>query len=170
MKVTIMRFARYHHAVSGKLLIDGQLVCGTLENADRMLPVGDYELGHDPRRLTTPFYIKGNASSKNASGKNASGKNASGKNASSKNASSEKPSVGDRGKYLKRVLLSPGNGVEGRKKQGRILLGETLYLGFLVHSQEAYEQVTDRLRMQLQQRNCAVAVLIRQSEDYFEVA
>lgn len=160
MKVTIMRFARYHHAVSGKLLIDGQLVCGTLENADRMLPVGDYELGHDPRRLTTPFYIKGNASSKEASSKEAS----------SKESSSKEASAGGRGKSLNRVLLSPGNGVEGRKKQGRILLGETLYLGFLVHSQEAYELVTDRLRMQLQQRNCQVAVLIRQSEDYFEVA
>ena len=155
MKITIMRFGRYHHAVSGKLLIDGQLVCGTLENVDKMLPLGDYELGHDGRRRTTPYYIKGKPSSEKSS---------------SKNPSSEKSSVGACGKCLKRVLLSPGNGIEGRKKQGRILLGETLYLGFLVHSQEAYEQVTDRLRMHLQSRSRPIAVQIRQSEDYFEVA
>ena len=130
MKITIVRFGRYHHAVSGKLLIDGQLLCGTLENFDKMLPLGDYELGHDGRRLTTPYYVKA------------------------------KP----------RVLLSPGNGIEGRKKEGRILLGETLYLGFLVRSQEAYELVTDRLRMQLQSRSRVVKVQILQSEDYFEVA
>ena len=145
MKITIMRFGRYHHAVSGKLLIDGQLMCGTLENFDRMLPLGDYRLGRDGRRSTTPYYITGKPSSK-------------------------KPSAGAQVKCLKRVLLSPGNGIEGRKKQGRILLGETLYLGFLVHSQEAYEQVTDRLRMHLQSRSRPVAVQIRQSEDYFEVA
>lgn len=71
---------------------------------------------------------------------------------------------------LRRVLLSPGNGVEGSKMQARILLGETAYLGFLIHSREAYDLVTSRLRMQLQGRHRPVSVLIRQSDDYFEAA
>lgn len=157
MEITIVRFGRYHHAVSGKLLIDGQLVCGTLENGDSMLPQGDYELGHDGRRSATPYYVKGKASKEKAS---------KGKTSSD----------GKRCQPAKRVLLSPGNGIDGGKMQSRILLGETLYLGFLVHSQEAYEQVTDRLRMQLGRQRMQlgtprhIAVHIRQSEDYFEVA
>ncbi len=145
MEIMIMRFGRYHHAVSGKLLIDGQQLCGTLENGDTLLPPGRYELRHDGRRSTTPYYIKVKPSCHKAS-----------------------PGMPRPG--LRRVLLSPGNGVEGSKMQARILLGETAYLGFLIHSREAYELVTSRLRMQLQGRHRPVSVLIRQSDDYFEAA
>jgi hypothetical protein len=31
MEIVIERFGSYHHAVSGRLLVDGQHVCDTLE-------------------------------------------------------------------------------------------------------------------------------------------
>ncbi len=44
MRIEILRFARYHKAVHGRLRIDGEPVCDTLENADNCLPVGVYGL------------------------------------------------------------------------------------------------------------------------------
>lgn len=42
MDIQILRFACYRHAVSGRLLIDGDPVCNTLENEDFLLPEGTY--------------------------------------------------------------------------------------------------------------------------------
>lgn len=44
MRIEIKRFARYHKAVHGRMRIDGEPVCDTLENADNRLPVGVYNL------------------------------------------------------------------------------------------------------------------------------
>lgn len=44
MEIVIKRFARLGKALHGRLWIDGDHVCDTLENADRCLPPGKYEL------------------------------------------------------------------------------------------------------------------------------
>ena len=44
LNLTIERFATYHDAVNGQLLIDGDHVCDTLEHKDFCLPEGRYQL------------------------------------------------------------------------------------------------------------------------------
>lgn len=44
LNITIERFASYHDAVNGRLLIDGDHVCDTLECKNCCLPEGRYQL------------------------------------------------------------------------------------------------------------------------------
>lgn len=44
LNITIERFASYHDAVNGRLLIDGDHVCDTLEYKNCCLPEGRYQL------------------------------------------------------------------------------------------------------------------------------
>ena len=56
MEIVIDRFGSYHHAVSGRLLIDGQHVCDTLEEDVHCLPEGEYALQRNSK-LALPYYI-----------------------------------------------------------------------------------------------------------------
>ena len=67
-----------------------------------------------------------------------------------------------------RVSFSRGNGIHGWRNHC-IIVGECLHLGFLIHSEECYELLIARIRMQFV-RHHAVVVKISRSPDFLEVA
>lgn len=131
MEIKIIRFGRYHHAVSGRLLIDGQHVCDTLEQDTGSLPEGEYVMCRN-KASALPYYIY-------------SGKEED-----------------------RKVFLSAGNGIHGWRRRC-IIVGECLHLGFLIHSQEHYDQLLPRLRMQLV-RHRPIVVKISRSPDFVDAA
>lgn len=131
MEIKIIRFGRYHHAVSGRLLIDGQHVCDTLEQDTGSLPEGEYVMCRN-KASSLPYYIY-------------SGKEED-----------------------RKVFLSMGNGIHGWRHRC-IIVGECLHLGFLIRSQEHYDQLLPRLRMQLV-RHRPIVVKISRSPDFVDVA
>lgn len=131
MEIKIIRFGRYHHAVSGRLLIDGQHVCDTLEQDTGSLPEGEYVMCRN-KASALPYYIY-------------SGKEED-----------------------RKVFLSMGNGIHGWRHRC-IIVGECLHLGFLIRSQEHYDQLLPRLRMQLV-RHRPIVVKISRSPDFVEAA
>lgn len=131
MEIKIIRFGRYHHAVSGRLLIDGQHVCDTLEQDTGSLPEGEYVMCRN-KASALPYYIY-------------SGKEED-----------------------RKVFLSMGNGIHGWRRRC-IIVGECLHLGFLIRSQEHYDQLLPRLRMQLV-RHRPIVVKISRSPDFVEAA
>ena len=131
MEIKIIRFGRYHHAVSGRLLIDGQHVCDTLEQDAGSLPEGEYVMCRN-KASALPYYIY---------------------------------SVS---KEDRKVFLSMGNGIHGWRRHC-IIVGECLHLGFLIRSQEHYDQLLPRLRMQLV-RHRPIVVKISRSPDFVDAA
>jgi hypothetical protein len=131
MEIKIIRFGRYHHAVSGRLLIDGQHVCDTLEQDAGSLPEGEYVMCRN-KASALPYYIY-------------SGKEED-----------------------RKVFLSMGNGIHGWRRRC-IIVGECLHLGFLIRSQEHYDQLLPRLRMQLV-RHRPIVVKISRSPDFVDAA
>lgn len=131
MEIKIIRFGRYHHAVSGRLLIDGQHVCDTLEQDTGSLPEGEYVMCRN-KASALPYYIY-------------SGKEED-----------------------RKVFLSMGNGIHGWRHRC-IIVGECLHLGFLIRSQEYYDQLLSRLRMQLV-RHRPIVVKISRSPDFVDAA
>ena len=130
MEIKIIRFGRYHHAVSGRLLIDGQHVCDTLEQDTGSLPEGEYFMCRN-KASALPYYIYS-------------------------------------GKEDRKVFLSMGNGIHGWRRRC-IIVGECLHLGFLIRSQEHYDQLLPRLRMQLV-RHRPIVVKISRSPDFVDAA
>lgn len=130
MEIKIIRFGRYHHAVSGRLLIDGQHVCDTLEQDTGSLPEGEYVMCRN-KASSLPYYIYS-------------------------------------GKEDWKVFLSMGNGIHGWRRRC-IIVGECLHLGFLIRSQEHYDQLLPRLRMQLV-RHRPIVVKISRSPDFVDAA
>lgn len=131
MEIKIIRFGRYHHAVSGRLLIDGQHVCDTLEQDTGSLPEGEYVMCRN-KASSLPYYIY-------------SGKEED-----------------------RKFFLSMGNGIHGWRHRC-IIVGECLHLGFLIRSQEHYDQLLPRLRMQLV-RHRPIVVKISRSPDFVDAA
>lgn len=131
MEIKIIRFGRYHHAVSGRLLIDCQHVCDTLEQDTGSLPEGEYVMCRN-KASALPYYIY-------------SGKEED-----------------------RKVFLSMGNGIHGLRRRC-IIVGECLHLGFLIRSQEHYDQLLPRLRMQLV-RHRPIVVKISRSPDFVDAA
>lgn len=131
MEIKIIRFGSYHHAVSGRLLIDGQHVCDTLEQDTGSLPEGEYVMCRN-KASALPYYIY-------------SGKEED-----------------------RKVFLSMGNGIHGWRRRC-IIVGECLHLGFLIRSQEHYDQLLPRLRMQLV-RHRPIVVKISRSPDFVDAA
>lgn len=131
MEIKIIRFGRYHHAVSGRLLIDGQHVCDTLEQDTGSLPEGEYVMCRN-KASSLPYYIY-------------SGKEED-----------------------RKVFLSAGNGIHGWRHRC-IIVGECLHLGFLIRSQEHYDQLLPRLRMQLV-RHRPIVVKIYRFPDFVDAA
>ena len=135
MEIKIIRFGRYHHAVSGRLLIDGQHVCDTLEQDAGSLPEGEYVMCRN-KASALPYYIY-------------SGKEDIGSGLEEKSdCVPEKKSDCAPEKKNRKVFLSMGNGIHGWRRRC-IIVGECLHLGFLIRSQEHYDQLLPRLRMQL---------------------
>lgn len=131
MEIKIIRFGRYHHAVSGRLLIDGQHVCDTLEQDTGSLPEGEYVMCRN-KASALPYYIYSVL------------------------------------KEDRKVFLSMGNGIHGWRRHC-IIVGECLHLGFLIRSQEHYDQLLPRLRMQLV-RHRPIVVKISRSPDFVDAA
>lgn len=155
MEIKIIRFGRYHHAVSGRLLIDGQHVCDTLEQDTGSLPEGEYVMCRN-KASALPYYIY--------SGKEDIG---SGLEEKSDCAPEEKSDCVPEEKNRK-VFLSMGNGIHGWRHRC-IIVGECLHLGFLIRSQEHYDQLLPRLRMQLV-RHRPIVVKISRSPDFVDAA
>lgn len=147
MEIKIIRFGRYHHAVSGRLLIDGQHVCDTLEQDTGSLPEGEYVMCRN-KASALPYYIY--------SGKEDIG---SGLEQKADCVPEEKN---------RKVFLSMGNGIHGWRRRC-IIVGECLHLGFLIRSQEHYDQLLPRLRMQLV-RHRSIVVKISRSPDFVDAA
>ena len=155
MEIKIIRFGRYHHAVSGRLLIDGQHVCDTLEQDTGSLPEGEYVMCRN-KASALPYYIY--------SGKEDIG---CGLEKKSDCAPEEKSDCAPEEKNRK-VFLSMGNGIHGWRHRC-IIVGECLHLGFLIRSQEHYDQLLPRLRMQLV-RHRPIVVKISRSPDFVDAA
>ena len=155
MEIKIIRFGRYHHAVSGRLLIDGQHVCDTLEQDTGSLPEGEYVMCRN-KASALPYYIY--------SGKEDLG---SGLDQKADCAPEEKSDCVPEEKNRK-VFLSMGNGIHGWRRRC-IIVGECLHLGFLIRSQEHYDQLLPRLRMQLV-RHRPIVVKISRSPDFVDAA
>lgn len=155
MEIKIIRFGRYHHAVSGRLLIDGQHVCDTLEQDAGSLPEGEYIMCRN-KASALSYYIY--------SGKEDIG---SGLEQKADCAPEEKSDCVPEEKNRK-VFLSMGNGIHGWRHRC-IIVGECLHLGFLIRSQEHYDQLLPRLRMQLV-RHRPIVVKISRSPDFVDAA
>lgn len=155
MEIKIIRFGRYHHAVSGRLLIDGQHVCDTLEQDTGSLPEGEYVMCRN-KASSLPYYIY--------SGKEDIG---SGLEEKADCVLEEKSDCVPEEKNRK-VFLSMGNGIHGWRHRC-IIVGECLHLGFLIRSQEHYDQLLPRLRMQLV-RHRPIVVKISRSPDFVDAA
>ena len=155
MEIKIIRFGRYHHAVSGRLLIDGQHVCDTLEQDTGSLPEGEYVMCRN-KASALPYYIY-------------SGKEdiVSGLEQKADCVPEEKSDCAPEEKNRK-VFLSMGNGIHGWRRRCNIV-GECLHLGFLIRSQEHYDQLLPRLRMQLV-RHRPIVVKISRSPDFVDAA
>ena len=146
MEIAIERFGSYHHAVSGRLLIDGQHVCDTLEEDVHCLPEGEYALQRNSK-LALPYYIR------------LADADSGGDTHVDSRAASHVDSC---------VSFSRGNGIHGWRNHC-IIVGECLHLGFLIHSEECYDLLIARIRMQFV-RHHAVVVKISRSPDFLEVA
>lgn len=155
MEIKIIRFGRYHHAVSGRLLIDGQHVCDTLEQDTGSLPEGEYVMCRN-KASSLPYYIY--------SGKEDIG---SGLEQKADCAKEQKADCVPEEKNRK-VFLSMGNGIHGWRHRC-IIVGECLHLGFLIRSKEHYDQLLPRLRMQLV-RHRPIVVKISRSPDFVDAA
>lgn len=147
MEIKIIRFGSYHHAVSGRLLIDGQHVCDTLEQDTGSLPEGEYLMCRN-KASALPYYIY------------------SGKEDKGSGLKQKTDSVPE--EENKKVFLSMGNGIHGWRRHC-IIVGECLHLGFLIRSQEHYDQLLPRLRMQLV-RHRPIVVKISRSPDFVDAA
>lgn len=155
MEIKIIRFGRYHHAVSGRLLIDGQHVCDTLEQDTGSLPEGEYVMCRN-KASALPYYIY-------------SGKEDIGSGLEQKtDCAPEKKSDCVPEEKNRKVFLSMGNGIHGWRRRC-IIVGECLHLGFLIRSQEYYDQLLPRLRMQLV-RHRPIVVKISRSPDFVDAA
>lgn len=155
MEIKIIRFGRYHHAVSGRLLIDGQHVCDTLEQDTGSLPEGEYVMCRN-KASALPYYIY-------------SGKEGIGNGLEQKaDCVLEEKSDCVPEKKNRKVFLSMGNGIHGWRHRC-IIVGECLHLGFLIRSQEHYDQLLPRLRMQLV-RHRPIVVKISRSPDFVDAA
>ena len=155
MEIKIIRFGRYHHAVSGRLLIDGQHVCDTLEQDTGSLPEGEYVMCRN-KASSLPYYIY-------------SGKEDIGSGLEQKaDCVPEKKSDCAPEEKNRKVFLSMGNGIHGWRRRC-IIVGECLHLGFLIRSQEHYDQLLPRLRMQLV-RHRPIVVKISRSPDFVDAA
>lgn len=155
MEIKIIRFGRYHHAVSGRLLIDGQHVCDTLEQDAGSLPEGEYVMCRN-KASALPYYIY-------------SGKEDIGSGLEQKADSDTKQKADTAAEQESRkVFLSAGNGIHGWRRRC-IIVGECLHLGFLIRSQEHYDQLLPRLRMQLV-RHRPIVVKISRSPDFVDAA
>ena len=155
MEIKIIRFGRYHHAVSGRLLIDGQHVCDTLEQDTGSLPEGEYVMCRN-KASSLPYYIY-------------SGKEDIGSGLEQKaDCAPEKKSDCVPERKNRKVFLSMGNGIHGWRHRC-IIVGECLHLGFLIRSQEHYDQLLPRLRMQLV-RHRPIVVKISRSPDFVDAA
>ena len=163
MEIKIIRFGRYHHAVSGRLLIDGQHVCDTLEQDTGSLPEGEYVMCRN-KASSLPYYIY--------SGKEDIGSGLEQKSdcvlEEKADCAPEKKSDCVPEEKNRKVFLSMGNGIHGWRRRC-IIVGECLHLGFLIRSQEHYDQLLPRLRMQLV-RHRPIVVKISRSPDFVDAA
>lgn len=163
MEIKIIRFGRYHHAVSGRLLIDGQHVCDTLEQDTGSLPEGEYQMCRN-KASALPYYIH---SGKEGIGNGLEEKSDCVQEEKADCAPEKKSDCAPEEKNRK-VFLSMGNGIHGWRRHC-IIVGECLHLGFLIRSQEHYDQLLPRLRMQLV-RHRPIVVKISRSPDFVDAA
>ena len=163
MEIKIIRFGRYHHAVSGRLLIDGQHVCDTLEQDAGSLPEGEYVMCRN-KASSLPYYIY---SGKEDIGSGLEQKADCVPEEKADCVPEEKSDCVPEEKNRK-VFLSMGNGIHGWRRRC-IIVGECLHLGFLIRSQEHYDQLLPRLRMQLV-RHRPIVVKISRSPDFVDAA
>ena len=171
MEIKIIRFGRYHHAVSGRLLIDGQHVCDTLEQDTGSLPDGEYVMCRN-KASSLPYYIysgkEGIVSGLEQKANCALEEKSDCVPEEKADCVPEKKADCVPEEKNRKVFLSMGNGIHGWRRRC-IIVGECLHLGFLIRSQEHYDQLLPRLRMQLV-RHRPIVVKISRSPDFVDAA
>ena len=123
LNLTIERFATYHDAVNGQLLIDGYHVCDTLEHKDFCLPEGRYQLRGNELLKDNFQQQKDN------------------QNQELKDNLQQAPKEKDHHK----PRLKACNGPYGLK-DGSISVGECHHIGFIVKCEDHFLALSDRIR------------------------
>ena len=124
MEIIIYRRRFTRWGVDGTLVIKGTKVCNTIEHPERYLPAGDYEIAF----------------------------------VSIANKSRKMPVILRKGQAVWEVginspCLKPGNGPM-TLKYGCIILGKAVASGLVIHSQEYFDRLCERLRKASKKMEC----------------
>ena len=140
MEIIIYRRRFTRWGVDGTLVIKGTKVCNTIEHPERYLPAGDYEIAF----------------------------------ASIANKSRKMPVILRKGQTVWKVginspCLKPGNGPM-TLKYGCIILGKAVASGLVIHSQEYFDRLCERLRKTSKKMECIKLRIIDWGSDEISIA
>ena len=140
MEIIIYRRRFTRWGVDGTLVIKGTKVCNTIEHPERYLPAGDYEIAF----------------------------------VSIANKSRKMPVILRKGQTVREVGINspcfkPGNGPM-TLKYGCIILGKAVASGLVIHSQEYFDRLCERLRKASKKMECIKLRIIDWGSDDISIA
>ena len=140
MEIIIYRRRFTRWGVDGTLVIKGTKVCNTIEHPERFLPAGDYEIAF----------------------------------VSIANKSRKMPVILRKGQTVWEVgintpCLKPGNGPM-TLENGCIILGKAAATGLVIHSQEYFDRLCERLRKASKKMECIKLRIIDWGSDEISIA
>ena len=140
MEIIIYRPRFTRWGVDGTLVIKGTKVCNTIEHPERYMPAGDYEIAF----------------------------------VSIANKSRKMPVILRKGQAVWEVginspCLKPGNGPM-TLKYGCIILGKAVASGLVIHSQEYFDRLCERLRKASKKMECIKLRIIDWGSDDISIA
>lgn len=148
MKISIKRIRKYPETIDGQLYIDGHYICDTAENANSAIKASQYQISihkcHQYARKMPVVHIH----------KDIAPNCVRCTELECVNGNTKMP--------LKCPMLCPGNGVHHRT-DGSILVGTYLAPGCLTHPRDAFSNIYDRIRKNIE-RGRDVTLTIQ--EDY----
>ena len=127
--------ANSKHYISGSLIIDGQTICDTEENAFSALPVGEYRIVRHHCKQYTRYMLLVLPYSFQELALTARCNNCKLIEHEGLNATMT----------CQCPMLKPGNGVRGRT-DGSIILGTRIVPGCLIHPVQAFNPLAERIR------------------------
>ena len=144
------RYSRW--GVDGTLVIKGVKVCNTLEHPERLLPAGEY--------MVDLFSVVMSKEEKKSGKKNQQSK--------------KMPILLKKGVRASKYTtdfpyLMPGNGPLTLKK-GCIILGKAVASGLVIHSQEYFDRLCERLRKASKKMECIKLRIIDWGSDEISIA
>lgn len=141
MDITLKRNLPYADIVQGDIYIEDKHVCHTLENAQAALPKGTYYIVKQRCKQANrlmPLLVKG-------------------RNLGTLEKRCQRCKLLDEPNNNTLLpcycpQLKPGNGVHNRR-DGRILVGELAANGCLIHTQQCFDKLYERIRKSLARNN-----------------